>query len=199
MSSDPPDLKHDKSGDRSGSIRGAIGDGVILTRGSNLHVVQGEVVGKDVVVTKDIPVISGEQAFERIGAAARLNLNQLERNIEQARRESGQFFKLTLVFSSIGFLIVLAGVVLLFVGQVTAGIVTSVSSLVPEVTAVLFFNKDKELRKTIEAYHQHMLDSQQILTMIDVAETIKDHSERDGMKQQIIFKVLGMNAPPRAD
>ena len=136
------------------------------------------------------PNISTEQAFERIGAAVKLNLTQLQGNIEQARKESNQFFKLMLVFSCLGFSIVLGGVVLLLVGYTTAGIITAISSIIPEITATLFFAKDKELRRTIYNYHEHMLASQRLLTMIDVAETIESNSEKDKMKQKIIFKAL---------
>lgn len=117
-------------------------------------------------------------------------LGQLEQNIDKSRSESGQFFKLTLIFASLGFLIVLAGVGLLLAGQVTAGIVSSIAGIVPEVTAALFFQKDKELRATIDRYHQHIIDSQRLLTMIDVAETMRDEKERDHMKKEIIFKAL---------
>jgi len=85
------------------------------------------------------PNISAEQAFERIGAAVKLNLTQRENNIKQARKESNQFFKLMLIFSGIGFLVMLGGVALLLVGQTSAGIVTAISSIIPEVTATLFF------------------------------------------------------------
>lgn len=180
---------------RDTAINRAIGDSIIVTGNSTIQIL-GDKVRTDVPLEKDahIPIISAEQAFERIGAAVRLNLTQLEGNIEQARRESNQFFRLTLIFCAIGFIIVLAGVVLLLTSQVTAGIVTSVSSIIPEVTALLFFVKDKELRKTLQSYHQHMLDSQQILTMIDVAETFGDPDERDRMKRDIIFKVLSIEA-----
>jgi hypothetical protein len=79
-----------------------------------------------------------------------------------------------------------------FVGQVSAGIVASASSIIPEATAALFFTKDKELRKTVEEYHRYILESQQVLTMIDVAETIKDDPERDKMKREIIYKALNI-------
>ena len=60
----------------------------------------------------------------------------------------------------------------------------------PNRRAALFFQKDKELRVTIERYHQHIIDSQRLLTMIDVAETIQEHKESDRMKREIIFKAL---------
>jgi hypothetical protein len=175
------------------SISSAIGDGIVVAGDRNVQVMGGEVIHSNINIVgnrQKEPIISSEQAFERIGAAVRLNLHQLERNIEQARKESSQFFKLTLMFSSIGFAIVLSGVGLLLANQVTAGIVASASSIIPEITAILFFKKDQELRKTIGAYHRYMLDSQQMLTMIDVAETIKNPDERDRMKQQIILRVL---------
>ena len=183
--------KYDVGGDIAGS---AIGDNAIVVTGDhNIHFVEGNIAGRDVQVSEvaDAKVISDEQAFERIGAAVRLNLKQLEKNIEQARKESSQFFRLTLIFASVGFLVVIIGIILLFSDQVTAGIVSTASSIIPEVTAFLFFTKDKELRKTISAYHQHMLNSQQLLTMVDVAETIIDTAEKDRIKQQIIAKVLG--------
>ena len=139
--------------------------------------------------------MSSDQAFERINAAVRQNLEQLKENFQQARTESRQFFRLTLVFASIGFLVVIAAVGLLLADQTVAGIVASVASLIPEATAALFFHKDAELRKTIETYHQHILRSQQVLTMIDVSQTIENPVERDRMKEQIIFKVLDIDAP----
>jgi len=183
-------------GDRSVAIGAAVSGSIIQTGDiSNIAIGdQGTVVGRDVRITetRDKRILSQDQAFERIGAAVRSNLTQLERNISQSRNESGQFFKLTLVFASLGFLVVLAGVALLLAGQVTAGVVSSIASLIPEVTAVLFFQKDKELRATIERYHQQVLDSQRILTMVDVAETVKDGEEQDALKREIIYKALGI-------
>ena len=120
----------------------AIGDNAIIVTGDhNIQVADGSVVGRDVHIPEDSStnVISHEQAFERIGAAVRLNLKQLEKNIEQARIESSQFFRLTLIFASVGFLVILVGILLLFAEQVTAGIVSTASSIIPEVTAFLFF------------------------------------------------------------
>ncbi|HEX9941957.1 MAG TPA: hypothetical protein VGG03_08075 [Thermoanaerobaculia bacterium] len=176
-------------------------EGTIVTGFNNIALMPGLVAGRDVHIVGNRrphrPEVSEKEAFERIGAAVRLNLEQLERNIEQARHESSQFFRMTLILSALGFLIVLGGVALLLYGEVAAGAVTAAASVIPEVTAALFFNKDKELRRTIVAYHQHMIDSQQTLTMIDVAETIRNHDDRDRMKREIINKALGIGGIPR--
>src|SRR5258707_96332 len=82
----------------------AVADTVIVTpstrNDSNVVVgSSGIVVGRDIVITHQTEqrILSEDQAFERIGAAVKLNLDQLERNIAQARNESSQFFKLSLV------------------------------------------------------------------------------------------------------
>jgi hypothetical protein len=196
MTSEEPKSERSARSEREGVVGGAVAGSVIVTGNSSNIAIghSGAVVGRDVTITSvvDKRILSQDQAFERIGAAVRSNLLQLEQNIVQSRGESSQFFKLTLVFASLGFLVVIAGVALLLAGQVTAGVVSSIASLIPEVTAVLFFQKDKELRATIERYHQQVLDSQRILTMVDVAETVKDGEEQDALKREIIYKALGI-------
>jgi hypothetical protein len=44
---------------------------------------------------------------------------------------------------------------------------------------------------------QHVLDSQRLLTMIDVAETVKDETERDALKKEIVWKALGIEQSPQ--
>ena len=114
--------------------------------------------------------------------------------MNKARKESGLFFTITLVSASLGFVVFLAGVGLLLAGQVDAGKVSSILSIIPEIVAGLFFGKDKELRDTIERYHQSISDLQRILTMIDIAETIKSEGERDFLKKQIIYKALDIDS-----
>lgn len=136
--------------------------------------------------------ISSEQAFARIAAAINVTATQLTHNIEQARQQQALFFKLTLGFASLGFLVVLVGVVLGFLGQVSAGVVSVLAGIIPEATAVIFFQMDKELRRRIEGHNAELRKSQQLHTMIDVAETIEDAAEKDRMKQLIIAKSLGI-------
>jgi hypothetical protein len=140
-------------------------------------------------------VLSSGQALGRIAAAVRLNLTQLQLNMEQARRESSQFFITTMIFAGLSFAIILVGVALMLSNLVTAGIVTTAASIVPEAAALLLFNKDKELRKTIELYHSHILESQRVLTMVDLAETIEESATKDSVKEQIIFSVLKVTPP----
>lgn len=165
----------------------------IIVPGNHDVVISGDIVSPEKPRKEQPTTLSAEQAFERINAAVRQNLQQLKENLEQARSQSSHFFKLTIGFASAGFLIIVGAVVLLLAGQVPAGIVASIASLIPEASAALFFKKDSELRKIIESYNQHIINSQQTLTMIDLSETIKDESERDRIKRDIILRVLDIS------
>jgi TRADD-N domain-containing protein len=154
------------------------------------------IAGRDsIIVTKIIErkengISSSEQALGRIAGRVRLNLGQVKADMEQARKESSQFFRPTLVFSGIGFVIILAGIGLMLAKLVTVGIVTTVASIIPEGCGLLFFNKDRELRRTIETYHERILKSQDILTTVDIAETFGAASAKDAIKEKIIMAVL---------
>lgn len=145
-------------------------------------------------IASSMSTLTAELAFERIAANVKVNLTQIENNIEHARRDSSKFFRLTMIFVSLGFFLAASGIFFIYIG-IDAGYATTLCSSIPEVVAVLFFRKDQELRKTIEEYHSHMLNSQRVLTMIDLAETIDSDVDRDKIKQQIIFLTLNISAP----
>jgi hypothetical protein len=141
--------------------------------------------------------LSSQQALSRIADAVQLNLGQLQLNIEKARHESGQFFRATFLFATCGFAIILLAICLMMANFVKAGIVSAAASLVPQVGAALIFKKDSELRRTIEAYHNHILESQRVLTMIDLAETVDNMGTKDSIKEQIVFAVLKVKTNQR--
>ena len=111
---------------------------------------------KEVFIPEEPPrLLSQDQAFQRIDAAVRSNLSQLELNKEKAANESNDFFWSNILFASLGFLVMLTGVGLLLANLIAAGIVVTAIAVIPFVTAALFLRKDKELRVTIERHHQH--------------------------------------------
>lgn len=176
-------------------IRGALADSVIISGNTNVVVPRDGIPRIDKKIEPGKRVLSEEQAFERIGGAARLVYEQIQIDIEQARKESSQIHTLMLVLISAGAGLILVGVILLYTSQITAGTISLVSSIVSEAIAALFFKKDDELRKRVSRHHDQILEVQKILTMMDIAETITDKSIRDDMKRQIIYKSLGIDAP----
>ncbi|NPA72662.1 MAG: hypothetical protein GXO35_07520 [Gammaproteobacteria bacterium] len=179
------------------SISGAVANSVIVTGDDQRLIVSptGETTREEKGIYNSVGskrILSEEQAFERIGGAARLVYEQIRIDIEQARKESGQIHNLLLIFVVVGFLFILSGVVLIYFNQVTGATVSGVSSVISGTVATLLFKKDTELRKRVAEYHEQLLEIQRILTMIDIAETIADGSIRDEMKRRIIFQSLGI-------
>ena len=90
-------------------------------------------IGKAIEVRdRDREMLSSAQALGRIAAAVKSNLNELQLNMEKARRELSQFFRLTMIFLAISFVIIVGGVGLMLAGLVTIGMVTTAASIIPE-------------------------------------------------------------------
>ncbi len=159
-------------------------------------IVSGHVAGS-VNIPKE--KYSADKALERLHEAAKLNIEQLEQNYNQVRKESSRFFWLMLASSGLGFTVIIFSVVLLCIGKVTAGIVGTAASTIPNATSFLFFRKENELRRSIERYHGHLIESHKTSSMIDLAETISNSENKDHIKRTIIFKVLEVDSQESAN
>lgn len=162
------------------TIRGDVSGSTVITTGR-------DVTGRDVV--KEIPT---SVAFERIAAAATLTLRQLERNYEQARNQASNWSRISLIAAGIGFLMVLVGIVQLLLGNTTVGIVTSVSGIVPEIAAALFFNQVKGANARVDAYHRNLIQAEAVHRAIELCETVEDNQAKERLKETIIKQVLGI-------
>jgi hypothetical protein len=170
----------------------AIGGGGVA--GGHCKWVKGADGFKQVFVHDDPPrLLSPAQALDRIGAAIRSNLSQLEFHSEKGCRESGDFFKLILIFAILGFLVLWMGVGLFIANFFIAGILACANAVVSAVTAAFFFQKYKERRVTIEEYRQEILASQLLLAKIEVGEMVKEEKARESLKKELIKFALGLN------
>lgn len=162
------------------TIAGDVHESTVVTAGR-------DVIGRDVV--REVPTSA---AFERIAAAATLTLGQLERDYEQARLQANNWSRISLIAAGIGFLMVLVGIVQLLLGNTTVGIVTSVSGIVPEIAAALFFNQVKNANARVDAYHKNLLEAEAVHRAIELCETIEDNQTKERLKETIIKQVLGV-------
>ena len=180
-----------------GLLAQAIGTGVVQTGELNAVFRSSELVSQNVDINKfrELPSFNGVQALDRLGIAAKANIRALEQNMNQARHESRVFLIFTMFFAALGFIVVLCGLTLMYQGLTTEGGVTTAASVVSEVMAALFFRKDRELRESIRSYHKDVLESQAILTVVDIADSIGDSSSRDKAKTEIIKGMLGRMHP----
>lgn len=130
--------------------------------------------------------------FSIIENEIRLNIFNSNRFIEKANIECTLMFKLMWIACLIAISIIFGGVILLFFDLITEGIIAAISSSIPSAVALIFFKKDRELRKSREYHSNRIQQSQYILKSITLAETISDIKERDSIKKTIIENILGL-------
>lgn len=121
--------------------------------------------------------------------APRLESTQtmLESSYRQAARDSSLFFRLTCGFSIVGFLFVVAGAALVVLGRSSAGITGVWIGAIPEAVAIIFLNKDRELRRQLDVYSKRLAAHHHILTLMDLANSLTDLQARDKLRANILM------------
>jgi hypothetical protein len=136
--------------------------------------------------------LSSDQAFERIAGAIESNATQVQANIDDARRQSSTLFKYASIAHFIAFGTVVGGVILLYFGQGSAGLLSCAAATLSEVVSFHFSRRETVLRQRAERDHDALMARQSLLTLIDFAETISDPDTKNNMKQQIILTSLNV-------
>ena len=167
----------------NGSV--AVGKGGVYVGGNS---------GKDTVAenqgTVETHVIGYDRAFERVVGSTTFVLNQLELSYQQTREQSQWWFRTSLIAAGIGFTLIGIGVVSVIFGQTTAGIITSVSSLIPNVAAALFFIQSKTANERVDSIQSKLSEAREIYAAVEIIETMDDLKSRDKLKAEIVRKAL---------
>jgi TRADD-N domain-containing protein len=135
-------------------------------------------------------LISYDAAFERIAGSTAFVLNQLELNYSLTRDQARGWYRSSLISAGVGFLLIAGGVIMVLAGQVTGGVITSASGLIPNVAAALFFKQSQAANERLDAVQGRLGEAREIQVAIAVAETIQDLGSRDALKESIVKRVL---------
>jgi hypothetical protein len=81
-------------------------------------------------------------------------------------------------------------VVTVIFGQTTAGLISTISGIVPELVAGLFFVQSKQANERVDAIQGKLTAAREILTAVEIVNTIGDLQERDKLKADIVRKAL---------
>ena len=144
----------------------------------------------DQPLTREVPY---NTAFERVAGSTAFILDQLELSYRQTREQSNGWYRLSAIAAVVGSLPILGGVVAVFAGYLTAGVLVSVSGLIPEAAAALFFVQGKEANGRVDAIQRKLGDARELLTAVEIANTISEESVRNQMKVSIVLKSLGLD------
>jgi hypothetical protein len=181
---------------RGSAIQSVLGGSGAIAQGvGNVVAGKGGIsVGRDLQVAggQVTHVITYDAAFERVTGSTTFVLDQLEVSYRQTREQSQGWYRLSAIAAGIGFLLIIGGVVTVIVGQLTAGIITSVAGVIPEAAAALFFAQGKEANKRVDVIQEKLGAARELLTALEIANTISDEASRNEMKRSIVIKALGL-------
>jgi hypothetical protein len=147
----------------------------------------GVAVGGDVLGEIVIPY---DAAFERVVGSTAFVLNQLELSYRQTREQSQGWFQVSLIAAAVGFALIVIGVIAIIFGQVTGGIITAISSIVPNAAAALFFVQSKAANERVDAIQMRLTEARELQTAVEIVNTIDDPKSRDELKAEIVRKAL---------
>jgi uncharacterized protein YfcZ (UPF0381/DUF406 family) len=187
MSTFAPDI-HRSAYQAVTSGSGAIAQGSGAVAAGIGGIVVGGDIGGQIVTGRDF--YAYDAAFERVAGTTAFVLSQLELSYRQTREQAQGWFRFSLIAAALGFLLVGVGVIAVIIGQMKVGVITAVSSVVPDVAAALFFFQSKAANERVDVIQRKLGDARKVHSAVEIVETITDAEERDKLKAEIVRKAL---------
>jgi hypothetical protein len=135
-------------------------------------------------------VVSYDVAFESLAKSTGEDLASLGVSYEQTRQQGRGWYHMSVVAAGVGLCIVAVAVIALILGHVTTGIVTTVSSVLPNVVAAIFFGQSKRADDRVDAVAKELSDARAWTARVQIAESIKDTHLQDELKAEIVRKMI---------
>ncbi len=177
----------------AGSI--AVGERGVIVGGD----ISGEIITGDqnITVSKSVQnakVVDFDTAFERLAGSTTFVIEQLGISYEQTREQSAGWFKFSVSAAVLGFVLIAIGAIIAIIGQTTAAIITAVAGIIPEVAAALFFVQAKSANERVDTILAQLGEAREILTSVEIANTIEDEKVRNSLKAEIVRKALQISS-----
>lgn len=134
--------------------------------------------------------VSYDVAFNRIAESTAKVTAELERMHDLTREQGKGWYRASVFAAGAGMCVVAAAVIVLILGQLTTGIVTTVASLVPNVLASMFFVNSRRADDRVDALTKRLTESREAAALVDIAQTVADQRLQDDLKAQIVRKML---------
>jgi len=170
----------------SGSPAAALGSGTV-TAGDNGIFVGGNIYNIAIARPDFVPY---DIAYERIVGSTASVTTQLELNNSQIRGQSQGWYQWSIIAAVLGFLLFIIGVVAIIFGKTTAGIITTIAGIIPEVVAGLFFRQSKQANERVDTIQKNLTDAHKMSEAVEIANTMSNVQDRDKLKAEIVRKAL---------
>lgn len=151
-------------------------------------IAQERIAGRDLVIHNI--AVPYDVAFDTIAHSTNSVVHQLEKIYAQTREQAQGWFRFSLIAAGAGFALIGIGVVVVVFGQLAAGLITSLSSAIPNVVAALFFLQSKAANERVDAIQTRLTEAREVQTAVEIANTISDRKSRDRLKAEIVRKAL---------
>lgn len=129
----------------------------------------------------------------------KINIENLSEYYSLVKIHTGQSFKLSLVVSVAGFFLIATGLVAGFLNESLRNIsyLSAGSGVIVEfIAGVMFYLYSKTVRQ-LKAYHDSLIDVQNILLSFKLIEGTEDEKERSAMTQKMIEFLAGRRINPK--
>lgn len=130
------------------------------------------------------------RTYERVVGSTAFVLDQLELSYRQTREQAQGWFRFSLIAACVGFVLVGIGVITVIFGQTTAGVRTTISSVIPGAAVALFFAQSKAANERVDTIQAKLTEAREVQTAVEMANTISDPTAQDNLKAEIVRKVL---------
>jgi hypothetical protein len=138
-----------------------------------------------------------DELLERIAARSERLLRDLRKNFELYRRQAFLSFIWTLVISTVGMILLSTGVGLSLAGKASTVNLASISGVLTEFLAAVFFRQATAARNAQDRCQQALLERQRILDLVEFTRFISDENTRDAVTQDLIRSFVLGNVSPQ--
>jgi hypothetical protein len=108
-----------------------------------------------------------------------INFTYIDQYYRQTQEQANKSFWLSASVAVVGFIMVCAGVVLLYVQRIDAGYVTVVSGAISEFVSAVFFYLYNRTILAMGQYHQKLVITQNVSLALKTAETLTGTNKED--------------------
>lgn len=173
-----------------GDVTGKVitGDNNVVTGREIVH--GGKISGDQIKIGRK-EEISDATTFQKIADSSSFVRNQLELSYSQAREQAYTWFRFSIIVAGLGFVLVGIGVIAVILGHLAKGVITAISSVVPNTVAALFFLQSKASNERIDAIQRKLSEAREVQTAVEIANSIESKKERDRLKAEIVRMVIG--------
>lgn len=142
------------------------------------------------VVGAAAALVSYDAAFDAVSAATARVRSELELTYAELRQQGRGWYRLSLASATVGFGIIALAVIALILGNVTTGLVTTASSVVPNAIASLFFVQARRADRRLDAVTQELSKSREAYALLEIANTIPRTINDLRLRNEIVAEIL---------